>query len=118
MILTRLRDWATRFSRSSRLRHSADSSVQTTEYEGYAQYMKVDTRYIDSLFKVEHRDIEYIKIIKETKYRGKTEICSRYWVYLLDKPPLVPSYCLDKDWRSEWVPVELFRYNQVCGLAC
>ena len=117
MILTRLRDWATRFSRSSQPRHLADSSIQTTEYEGYAKYVK-PTFYINSLYEIKQGDIDYIKIIKETKYQGKTEICSRHVVYLLDKPPLVPSYCPSSDWRSEWVPVELFRYSQVCGLAC
>ena len=114
MILTRLRDWATRFSRSSRQRHSADSFVRTTEYEGYARYARLTSP--DFFTPIKYGDIDYIKITKETKYQGRKELGSHYQIVVYDyNPPLV--YDTETNWRADWIPVEICRRSQAYGLA-
>ena len=115
MILTRLRDWVTKFSQSNRPRHSADSFVRTTEYEGYAKYALLVNPCRFSPIKC--GDINYIKITKVTKYQGQIELGSYYHVAVYDySPPIV--YDFETNWRREWIPVELCHYSPACGLAC
>ena len=116
MILRSLLDWVTRSKESKLPRHLADSSIQTTEYEGYARYV-YPTRYLNSASAIRQGKVYYIKIVKETEYRGKTELQSRHKVHLLDNP-LPLYYVVEKDWRAEWIPVELCHPYQSFALAC